>query len=101
MGYSRKELKDPNINIKVGVMLIKRIADRVQPSAIETIASVYNDLGTKKVISYGVRVKAIYDEKLWILPPSFFEKIGMEFSKFENLNPSEQYELLRKIFGDY
>jgi hypothetical protein len=92
-------LKKPEINIHAGTLLLKRITDRVHPSSIETIAAVYNDLGTTLVTDYAARVKVIYDDKLWIPPLSFFEQIGEEIDKYNRMTPMQQYELLKRMFG--
>lgn len=99
LGFSRTSLKKPETNIHVGTLLLKRIIERVQPTNVEGIASVYNDLGTTVTTDYGARVKVIYDDKLWIPPQSFFDKIGDELWRFEQKNSMEQYQLLKRMFG--
>ena len=65
LGYSKEQLSDPAINIKVGVTLIRRISDRVRNPTVAKVASIYNVLGREKVNDYGARVQKIYDQKLW------------------------------------
>lgn len=71
----------------------------MQPASIDTIAAVYNDLETTVVTDYAARVKRIYDEKLWIPPVSFLERIGAEVDDFNRMPQSAQLDLLKKMFG--
>ena len=48
LGYSREQLKQPESNIKAGVLLLKRISERVQSPTVENIATLYNDLVQKQ-----------------------------------------------------
>jgi len=72
LGYTREQLKDPNINIKVGVALLKRIEERIEAPTIDKIATIYNFLGAEMVNDYGARVRRIYEERLWEKPPPKF-----------------------------
>jgi hypothetical protein len=65
LGYTREQLADPATNIKVGIMLIKRIQDRLEDPSIRKIATLYNSISQEKVTDYGARVEAIYKEKLF------------------------------------
>jgi len=65
LGYSREDLKNPELNIRAGVTLLKRIGDRVKDPTIEKIATLYNSLAKEQVSDYGARVGKIYCEKLW------------------------------------
>lgn len=65
LGYSRDDLKEPEKNIEAGVELLKRIKNNMPDAGDEEIASVYNNLGAKKVSDYGARVKRLMKEKPW------------------------------------
>jgi hypothetical protein len=65
LGFTREDLKNPEKNIEAGCILLRRIWDRVKNPTIEKVASIYNLLGTTKVLDYGMRVRKIYDLKLW------------------------------------
>ncbi|WP_048649555.1 hypothetical protein [Nitratireductor soli] len=65
LGWTREELKDPEINIRAGVTLLKRIAARISKPSVAKIATVYNNLSARKVSDYGARVQVIYDNELW------------------------------------
>lgn len=101
IGFSRRELKKIKNNISAGIFLIKMLSDRVKPYSIEGLASLYQDLGATKVTEYGARVKKIYDKKLWFPEPSILEKIEMEFNKYDRLSPTQQVDLLERIFGGF
>ncbi|OGQ07434.1 MAG: hypothetical protein A3G32_00690 [Deltaproteobacteria bacterium RIFCSPLOWO2_12_FULL_40_28] len=66
LGYSKQDLENPEINIHAGVMLIKRISERIKEPTVEKIATHYNALAKDKVTDYGARVGNIYHEKLWL-----------------------------------
>jgi len=99
LGFSRKQLKDSKTNIKVGVLLLKKFAERVEPKSIETIATVYQNLGATKVSNYGARVAKIYNQKLWIPEPSALEKIQKSLDDYNRLDPVRQLDVLRQLFG--
>jgi len=63
LGYSREQLQQPEINIRVGILILKRIIERIQNPTVEKIASIYNFLGNEKVTDYGARVKIICQEQ--------------------------------------
>jgi hypothetical protein len=63
---SRSDLHDPVKNIEGGAELIRRIVRCMPEGApIEHIATIYNNLGARKVSDYGARVKALYAAKYW------------------------------------
>ena len=65
---SREELKNPEKNIEAGVEIVDRIKKLLPANAsVEEIATLYNNINAKKVSEYGARVKAIYDEKPWVV----------------------------------
>ena len=105
LGYSREELKKPEINIKAGVLLLKRISERVQPKTIENISTIYQNLGATKLSDYGARVKKIYDLQKWNKPEKNLKtlqnEINEQFSEFERLDPLDQVRILRKMFGGH
>jgi soluble lytic murein transglycosylase-like protein len=66
LNLSRADLADPRKNIQTGAKILKGIIGNVpHKSSIAVIATLYNDLGAKKVSDYGARVEAIYKEKAW------------------------------------
>lgn len=65
IAYDRKDLKDPDKNIHLGVLLLKRIWERVKNPTVMKVATLYQNLNALKVSDYGARVKKIYDEKLF------------------------------------
>jgi hypothetical protein len=72
---SREELKNPEKNIEAGVEIVDRIKKLLPANAsVEEIATLYNNINAKKVSEYGARVKAIYDEKPWVVKNENREK---------------------------
>ena len=72
---SREELKKPEKNIEAGVEIVDRIKKLLPANAsVEGIATLYNNINAKKVSEYGARVKAIYDEKPWVVKNENREK---------------------------
>lgn len=65
LGFSRSDLKNPEINIEVGCLILKRIWDRVKDPTIEKVATVYQILGATMVTNYGAQVKKFYEQKPW------------------------------------
>lgn len=65
LGYNRADLEDPERNIEAGVILLKRIQDRMPGADVEKIATSYQNLAADQVTDYGARVKEIYRQKLW------------------------------------
>ena len=53
LGVPREGLNDAALNIHVGTLLLKRIIDRTQQPTVETVATLYNDLGADRVSAYG------------------------------------------------
>lgn len=100
LGFTREQLKHPVYNIRAGILLLERISSRALPRSIEMIASLYQDLGTDKLTDYGMRVAKIYENELWIPEPSMLDKINKEIYQFQQMNPRQQLDALRRIFGD-
>lgn len=72
---SREELKNPEKNIEAGVEIVDRIKKLLPANAsVEGIATLYNNINAKKISEYGARVKAIYDEKPWVVKNENREK---------------------------
>lgn len=97
--FTREELYDKQKNIHAGTFLLRRILDRISSKKISKIATLYNNINATVVNDYGARVKNIYDEYLYIPPPSWFDQINEQFERFESLSPLEQYNLLCRMFG--
>jgi soluble lytic murein transglycosylase-like protein len=66
LGVTPEKLQVPAYNIEYGVILIRRIQDRIESPNISKIATLYNFIGAERVSSYGARVAAIYHQKPWI-----------------------------------
>lgn len=60
------DLKDPAANIHAGIVLLKRITERLDSPTIAKIATLYNSLSADSVSDYGRRVAEIYETKPWI-----------------------------------
>lgn len=65
LGVTPDKLEVPSYNIEYGVILIRRIRDRVENPSISKVATLYNFIGAENVSTYGARVAAIYWEKPW------------------------------------
>jgi hypothetical protein len=76
---TREELMNPLANIKAGAEMIRRIQKNLLDSAIEKIATLYNNINATEVNPYGMRVKKIYEEKPWyeLSTPGFDRQILM------------------------
>lgn len=63
---TRAQMQDVLTNIRAGAEMIYRIQKNMPTnSAIEKIATLYNNINAITVNDYGMRVKRIYDEKPW------------------------------------
>ena len=67
LGVTEAEFSKPDINIKAGVMLIKRITEHLKEfdRSPAKIGSIYNFTGREKVSDIGERIQIIYEKKLW------------------------------------
>lgn len=52
-------------NIVAGIILIKRISQRIENPTVERIATLYNSLAQEQVTSYGARVGEIFRTHKW------------------------------------
>lgn len=66
LGYSRKDLETPRLNIKAGIDLVKRIYLQNPHASVSEVATLYNDLGAKRINDYGARVGRVMKEKPWL-----------------------------------
>lgn len=63
---TREDMQDVTKNINAGAEMLKRIMFCLpNDTPVEVIATLYNNINAKTVNNYGMRVKKIYDEKLW------------------------------------
>jgi hypothetical protein len=63
---TRKELEVPLNNIRAGAKLLKEIVQRLPRGAsIAEIATLYHDLGARRVSDYGARAERVYIYRLW------------------------------------
>ena len=58
-------VKTDRLNIETGVLLLKRIRDRVDKPTPEKIGTLYNSLSKDNVTAYGEYVGKVYKEKPW------------------------------------
>ena len=65
LGFSREDLKDPEKNIQAGVKLLERIEKNMPDADIAKKATIYHNLGARKVSDYGARVEQLHREKPW------------------------------------
>ena len=65
LGYDRKDLDNPKKNVQAGVLLLKRISDKMPNASVDKIATIYNSLDARHVSDYGARVKKLIEEKPW------------------------------------
>lgn len=66
LGVSREDLEDPRVNIEAAAYICASIASRVDNPSVETIATLYNDLGAIQISDYGVTVAYYYRTKPWV-----------------------------------
>lgn len=68
LGFKDDDFHNPAVNIRVGVTLIKRIEDRLDPTdrTPDKVASIYHFLGGEKVDDYGARVAEVRKTKAWL-----------------------------------
>lgn len=83
LGFSREALKNPEMNIVVGITLIKGIQERLLDPTIQKIATLYNNTAATSVSEYGARVERIYLSKLFSHHPD------VELPKTVKLTQSE------------
>lgn len=60
IGVRPEDLSDPQLNIRAGATLLKRIKSRLSDPSIAKIASIYNFGGAEQVSDYGTRVEEAY-----------------------------------------
>lgn len=68
LGAEPEEFFDPEINIRIGVMLVRRIRDRIAEPTPEKIASIWIFTGRELVNDYGARVQDVYERRVWMQP---------------------------------
>jgi soluble lytic murein transglycosylase-like protein len=59
------DFNDSDVNVRAGVLLLKRIADRLSDPSVAKIATLYNSLAKDQVTDYGAQVARAYRDKLW------------------------------------
>lgn len=59
------DLNDFDANVRAGVLLLKRIAERLSDPSIAKIATLYNNLAGDEVSDYGAQVARAYRDRLW------------------------------------
>jgi hypothetical protein len=65
-----KVFNDPQLNIRAGAILLKRIQDRLEDPSIRNVATLYNGLGKPAVTDYGAQVEQAYQNREWQQVPS-------------------------------
>jgi len=59
------DLTDPRTNIRAGVVLIKRIRDRIEDPTPEKVATLWNSTGKEKITDFGQYVGRMFQERPW------------------------------------
>lgn len=62
------DFHDPEMNIRAGVTLIRRIVRRVDDPTPAKIASIWNFTGRELVSDFGARAQAVYENPKWRSP---------------------------------
>lgn len=62
------DFHDPEMNIRTGVTLIRRIIDRIDDPTPAKVASIWNFTGREIVSDFGARTQAVYDNPVWRSP---------------------------------
>jgi hypothetical protein len=65
LGLTEEDFKNPRMNIRAGITLLKRIIARVENPTAAKVASLYNNLRTEHVTDYGARVAEVYGNHPW------------------------------------
>lgn len=65
LGFARADFHNPELNIRAGVLLIRRILDRLEKPTVSKVATLYNSLAKDWVSDYGARVADVYRKKQW------------------------------------
>jgi len=65
LGIDEKSAFDLQTNVKAGISLIKRIAERIDNPTPAKIASIWNFTGRENTNDFGAYVDRIYREKKW------------------------------------
>lgn len=65
VGKKNEALNNPDENIEAGVILIKRIQDRIENPTPAKIGSIWQFTGREKTNPYGKAVEDIYKKKPW------------------------------------
>ena len=65
LGEPPEALNDPAKNIEAGIVLIKRIGERVKNPTAAKIGSIWNYSGREKVSDMGARIGRVFREKPW------------------------------------
>lgn len=68
LGAGPIDFHDPEMNIRAGVTLIRRIIDRVDDPTTAKVASIWNFTGRELVNDFGARAQAVYDNAQWRTP---------------------------------
>jgi hypothetical protein len=68
LGFSREDFFNPEMNIRAGVMLIRRIQDRLENPTVAKVAQLYNNLAADEVRIEGARAAHAYKTRAWEKP---------------------------------
>ena len=60
-----EKLNNSDENIEAGVILIKRIQDRIEEPTASKIGSIWNYAGKKNTSDFGAAIEGIYKAKPW------------------------------------
>ncbi len=64
-GVQREQFRDPKLNVRAGVALIKEIRDRIENPTPAKIGSVWQFTGRETVSDNGAKIEAAFRQKIW------------------------------------
>lgn len=64
-GVQRDQFRDPKLNVRAGVALIKEIRDRIEDPTPGKIGSVWQFTGRETVSDNGAKIEAAFRQKIW------------------------------------
>lgn len=60
-----EDMYDPDVNIEAGVVLLRRLRERIEEPTPEKVGTLWNDLREKKTTIFGTYIGKLYQEKPW------------------------------------
>lgn len=66
MGYTKEQIRNnPDANLDIGCLILRRIIDRLESPTIEKIGTLYNALAKEQISDYGKILNICYKNKSW------------------------------------